>query len=39
MKVGIPKGLLYCKYNIFFHSFFEELGAEIITSSNTNKIY
>lgn len=38
MKVGIPKGLLYCKYNVFLNSFFQELGAEIITSENTNKI-
>lgn len=36
MKVGIPRGLLYCKYNIFF-IVFEELGAEIITSPKTNK--
>ena len=37
MKVGIPKGLLYCKYHPFFESFFYELGAEIITSPETNK--
>lgn len=37
MKVGIPKGLLYYKYHNFFESFFEELGAEIITSPDTNK--
>lgn len=37
MKVGIPKGLLYYKYYPFINRFFSELGAEIITSENTNK--
>lgn len=37
MKVGIPKGLLYCKYHPFFENFFYELGAEIVTSPETNK--
>lgn len=37
MKVGIPKGLLYCKYHPFVETFFEELGAEIVTSPDTNK--
>ncbi len=37
MIVGIPKGLLYYKYYPFFNSFFSELGAEIITSQDTNK--
>ncbi|MFA9424033.1 MAG: acyl-CoA dehydratase activase-related protein [Sedimentibacter sp.] len=37
MKVGIPKGLLYDKYHPFLITFFSELGAEIITSVNTNK--
>lgn len=37
MKVGIPKGLLYYNYKPFFHTFFEELGAELIVSSDTNK--
>lgn len=37
MIVGIPKGLLYYKYKPFFHTFFEELGAEIIVSPDTNK--
>ncbi|MFW2487366.1 acyl-CoA dehydratase activase-related protein [Clostridium chromiireducens] len=37
MKVGIPKGLLNYKYSIFLEKFFSELGAEIITSPNTNK--
>jgi predicted nucleotide-binding protein (sugar kinase/HSP70/actin superfamily) len=37
MKVGIPKGLLYNNYKPFFHTFFEELGAELIVSSDTNR--
>jgi len=37
MRVGIPKGLLYCKYHPFFETFFRGLGAEIINSDNTNK--
>lgn len=37
MKVGIPKGLLYYKYHPFLITFFSELGAEIITSEDTNK--
>jgi predicted nucleotide-binding protein (sugar kinase/HSP70/actin superfamily) len=37
MRVGIPKGLLYYKYYPFFKAFFESLGVEVITSSDTNK--
>lgn len=37
MIVGIPKGLLYYKYNVFFETFFSELGAEILISKDTNK--
>lgn len=37
MIVGIPKGLLYYKYHPFLQTFFGELGAEIITSVDTNK--
>lgn len=37
MKVGIPKGLLYYKYHPFLNKFFTELGADIITSMDTNK--
>lgn len=37
MKVGIPKGLLNYKYSIFLETFFSELGADIVTSPNTNK--
>lgn len=37
MRIGVPKGLLYCKYHPFFETFFRGLGAEIINSENTNK--
>ena len=37
MKVGIPKSLMYYDYHILWKSFFEELGIEVITSTNTNK--
>ncbi|WPC44661.1 acyl-CoA dehydratase activase-related protein [Clostridium sp. JS66] len=37
MKIGIPKGLLYCKYHPFINTFFTELGADIVTSPETNK--
>ena len=37
MKIGIPKGLLYYKYYPFVNNFFSELGAEIITSEDTNR--
>lgn len=37
MKVGIPQGLLNYKYFPFFKAFFEELGAEVITSNKTNR--
>lgn len=36
MIVGIPQGLLNFKYYSFFKVFFEEIGAEVITSKNTN---
>lgn len=37
MKIGIPQGLLYSKYHTFAKTFFEELGAEIVISPDTNK--
>ena len=37
MKVGVPKGLLYYKYHPFIERFLIELGAEVITSVDTNK--
>ncbi len=37
MKLGIPKGLLYCKYYLFVNSFFKTLGVDFITSQDTDK--
>lgn len=37
MRVGIPKGLLYCKYHPFFRTFFQGLGAQVTESEETNK--
>jgi predicted nucleotide-binding protein (sugar kinase/HSP70/actin superfamily) len=37
MRVGVPKGLLYYKYYPFIERFLTELGAEVITSIDTNK--
>ncbi len=37
MRIGIPKGLLYCKYHAFFTTFFSGLGADVIVSEETNK--
>ncbi|MDD2376653.1 MAG: acyl-CoA dehydratase activase-related protein [Clostridia bacterium] len=37
LKIGIPKAMLYYKYNVLWETFFTELGCEIILSENTNK--
>lgn len=37
MKIGLPQGLLYYRYYPFFQTFFEKIGAELITSQATNK--
>ena len=37
IKIGIPKGLLYFKYQVMWRSFFEELGFEVVVSPSTNK--
>lgn len=37
MKIGIPGGLLYYSYYILWKNFFENLGAQVITSGSTNK--
>ncbi|WP_339061297.1 acyl-CoA dehydratase activase-related protein [Tepidibacillus marianensis] len=37
MKIGIPRALLYYYYFPFWKSFFEELGADVIVSDETNK--
>lgn len=37
MKIGFPKGLLYCDYSPFFSTFFTELGCSVVSSPDTNK--
>lgn len=37
MIVGIPNALLYPKYHTFMETFFKELGADVLTSPNTNR--
>lgn len=37
MKIGVPQGLLYMKYQPFVQTFLEEMGAEIVVSPETNK--
>ena len=36
IKIGIPRGLYYYKYNILWKEFFKELGCDIIVSPETN---
>jgi predicted nucleotide-binding protein (sugar kinase/HSP70/actin superfamily) len=37
MKVGIPRGLFYYYYYPLWKTFFQELGAEVVTSAWTNR--
>lgn len=37
IKVGIPRALLFYDYSYLWINFFEELGAQVIVSENTNK--
>ncbi len=37
LKVGIPGGLYYYKYLPMWKTFFEEIGAEVVTSQESNK--
>lgn len=37
MRIGIPRALFYYQYFTLFKTFFEDLGAEVITSPPTNK--
>ncbi len=37
LKIGIPRALLYYKYGVFWKSFFNELGFEVVISEDTNK--
>ncbi|MHA1447730.1 MAG: acyl-CoA dehydratase activase-related protein, partial [Candidatus Heimdallarchaeaceae archaeon] len=36
-RVGIPRALLYYKFEAMWRTFFEELGAEVIISPETTK--
>jgi predicted nucleotide-binding protein (sugar kinase/HSP70/actin superfamily) len=36
-KIGIPRGLIYYHYPQLFHTFFEELGAEVLISDKSNR--
>lgn len=35
--IGIPNGMLYCRYKTLWESFFSALGAKLIVSEPTNK--
>ncbi|OPJ56977.1 acyl-CoA dehydratase activase-related protein [Alkalithermobacter paradoxus] len=37
IKIGIPRALLFHKYSTLWITFFEELGANVIVSEETNK--
>lgn len=37
-RVGIPKGLFYYYYYPLWKTFFKDLGAEVVTSSSTNRL-
>ncbi len=37
LRVGIPKGLLFCRYHNFYINFFQGLGLEVVLSPDTNK--
>ena len=37
MKIGIPRAFLYYKYKYLWETFFEELGAEVVVSPETNR--
>ncbi|PKM78703.1 MAG: hypothetical protein CVU90_01335 [Firmicutes bacterium HGW-Firmicutes-15] len=37
MRVGIPRGLFYHYYYPLWKTFFQDLGAEVVTSASTNR--
>ena len=37
VRIGIPRALLYYRRNIFWKSFFEEIGANVVLSPITNR--
>ena len=38
MRIGIPKGLLYCRYHTFFETFLSKLGSEVKVPEQTHKV-
>lgn len=38
IKIGIPRALFYFLYYPFWHTFFTEMGFEVVTSQPTNKL-
>ena len=37
MKIGIPRALLYYRYDVLWETFFQELGMEVVLSPVTDK--
>ena len=37
MTIGLPKALLYYRYQVLWTTFFRELGCEVVTSPDTNQ--
>ena len=37
MTIGLPKALLYYRYQTLWATFFRELGCEVVTSPDTNQ--
>ncbi len=37
VRIGVPRALLYYKYSLWWKSFFEELGFQVVVSRPTNK--
>ena len=37
ITIGLPRALLYYRYRVFWETFFQELGFEIVVSEPTNR--
>ena len=37
LRVGIPRALIYYKFSTMWETFFTQLGATVVVSSETNK--
>ena len=37
MTIGLPRAMLYYRCRALWHTFFEELGAEVVVSSPTDR--